>query len=267
MIAYDTGPEHEFEAERGLPQALPANERIVWQGAPAWRLMAREAMHTRMLSIYFAVLIVWRGVNVLANGGGAVDAAVAMTWLLPLAVMAIAALTLMGWLVARTSVYTITDKRVVMRIGVVLSITFNFPFSKISAAALRAKADGSGDITLSLADTDHIAYVHLWPHARPWKLAHTEPMLRALPDAQAVAQLLATALADVELPIRAARVATTAPAPIALPPLPLAGEGRGEGAREVLASTALTLAPTLSRQAGEGASHPAADSGRQALAA
>lgn len=213
MIAQDNRPEHEFEAEHGLPQQLPDDERIVWQGSPAWRLMAREAMHTRTLSIYFAVLITWRGVNVLSNGGGAVDAAIAMAWLVPLAVIAIAALTAMGWLVARTSVYTITDKRVVMRIGVVLSITFNLPFSKISAAALRAKADGSGDITLSLVDTDNIAYVHLWPHARPWKVARTQPMLRGLSNATEVALLLANALSDVEVVIRPALIAAPAVPP------------------------------------------------------
>jgi hypothetical protein len=200
-------PEHEFEAQPGLPQALPAGERILWQGSPSARLLAREAMHTRMLSVYFAVLILWRGATVLANGEGAVNALIAMAWLLPLAVISIAGLTTMAWLIARTSVYTITDKRVVMRIGVVLSITFNLPFAKIASAGLHSKADGSGDLTLVLADTDNIAYVHLWPHARPWKLSRTEPMLRALTDAKQVAELLAAALSDVELPLRPQRVA------------------------------------------------------------
>jgi hypothetical protein len=28
-----------------------------------------------------------------------------------------------------------------------------------------------------------IAYLHLWPHARPWQLKRPQPLLRALPDA------------------------------------------------------------------------------------
>lgn len=188
--------EHEFEAEHGLPEPLPRDERVLWQGSPDWRVMAREAMHTRMLSVYFGVLLAWRGINVLSNGGSVVDAGIAIAWLLPAAVLALAVLSLIGWLIARTSVYTVTDKRVVMRIGVVLGITFNLPHSQIESAGLRTNADGSGDLALVLAGTDRIAYVHLWPHARPWHVKRTEPMLRALPDAQGVAAILAAALAE-----------------------------------------------------------------------
>ena len=204
MMAHDQAPEHEFEAELGLPEPLPRGEQLLWQGSPDWRVMARDAMHTRMLAVYFGVLLAWRGANVLANGGSLIDAGEAVLWLLPLALAAIAVLSLLAWLIARTSVYTITDKRVVMRIGVVLSITFNLPYSQIESAGLRTHADGSGDVTLLLNDADRIAYVHLWPHARPWHVKRTEPMLRALPQARTIAAILSTALAD------AAGVAPTA---------------------------------------------------------
>ena len=188
--------EHEFEAELGLPEPLPRGERLLWQGSPDWRVLAREAMHTRMLSIYFAVLLAWRAANVWGNGGSLIDAGVAVLWLLPVAVTAIVVLSVLAWLMARTSVYTITDKRVVMRIGIVLNITFNLPHSQIVSAGLRTHADGSGDLTLLLNDADRIAYVHLWPHARPWHLKRSEPMLRALPQVHAVAAVLSAALAD-----------------------------------------------------------------------
>lgn len=209
--------EHEFEAEHGLPEALPHGERILWQGSPDWRVMAREAMHTRVLSIYFGVLLAWRGLTVLSNGNSAVDAVVAILWLLPAAVLAIGVLTLIAWLSARTSVYTVTDKRVVMRIGVVLGITFNLPHSQIESAGLRSNPDGSGDITLVLADTDRIAYVHLWPHARPWHVKRTQPMLRALPNVRGVAALLSAALAD------SACVARPGLPPLASPPIAVPG--------------------------------------------
>ena len=134
MNARDAAPEHEFEAEPGLPEPLPRGERLLWQGAPDWRVMAREAMHLRALAVYFGVLLAWRGANVLSNGGAALDAAQAVLWLLPLAALALAMLGALAWLVSRTALYTITDRRVVMRIGVVLTITFNLPYSKIDAA-------------------------------------------------------------------------------------------------------------------------------------
>ena len=43
----------------------------------------------------------------------------------------------MAWLSARNTVYTITDRRVVMRIGIVLTLTFNLPFKRIAAAGLQ----------------------------------------------------------------------------------------------------------------------------------
>jgi Bacterial PH domain len=190
----DAAPDHEFEAAPGLPEPLPRGEHLLWQGSPDWRVMARMAMHTRLLSVYFALLLGVRGINVLANGGSASDAGMAMLWLLPLAVAALGLLALLAWLVCRTSLYTLTDRRVVMRLGVVLGITFNLPYSQIESVGLRHNADGTGDITLLLADTDRIAYMHLWPHARPWHLKRAEPMLRALPQVQGVAEILSKAL-------------------------------------------------------------------------
>ncbi|MFX7853989.1 photosynthetic complex putative assembly protein PuhB, partial [Acinetobacter baumannii] len=84
-----------------------------------------------------------------------------------------ALLSTIAWLMARTTVYTITNKRVVMRVGVVLSITFNLPFAQIGSAGLRRRGRG-GDIVLSLCGTDNIAYAHLWPHARPWRVRRTQ---------------------------------------------------------------------------------------------
>jgi Bacterial PH domain len=195
-MPHDQAPEHEFEAEHGLPEPLPSGERLLWQGSPEWRLLAREALHTRALTIYFAIVLAFRGATVLVNDGTLAGAVQAVLWLLPLAVVAIALLSLIAWLISRTSVYTITDKRVVMRIGVVLSITFNLPYAKIESAGLRSHADGSGDLTLVLEASEHIAYLHLWPHARPWQVRRTQPMLRALADARGVAAILSAALAD-----------------------------------------------------------------------
>ena len=106
-------------------------------------------------------------------------------------------LSLLAWLGSRSSVYTVTDKRVVMRIGIVLSISFNLPYRMIESVGLRANADATGDIVLALSAThDRIAYVHLWPHARPWRVKRTEPMLRAVPNAALVARVLSNALAQ-----------------------------------------------------------------------
>lgn len=185
--------EHEFEAARGLPEALPPGEHLLWQGSPDWRMLARDSLHWRKLAVYFGLLLAWRVVSVVADGGGFFEVARALAYGLPLALLGLGLVLLLAWLIARTAVYTITDRRVVMSIGVVLSVSFNLPLTQIAAADLRLRRDGSGDIALALAGPERIAYLHLWPHARPWRLKQTQPMLRGLRDARAVGALLAQA--------------------------------------------------------------------------
>ncbi len=187
--------DHDFEPAYGLPEVLPANERLLWQGAPDWRALARKVMHLRMLSAYFAVLLLWQALSTWADGAAPLQALMSALFLLPLAALALGLLAALAWLSARSTVYTITDQRVVMRIGIVLSVVFNLPYRRIEGAALQRHKDGSGDISLTLAAGEHIAYLHLWPHARPWRISRTEPMLRCVPDADRVAALLAAALA------------------------------------------------------------------------
>lgn len=186
--------EHDDEAQPGLPAPLPPGERLLWRGAPDWRVLAGRSFHLRKVAVYFGVLIVWRFATALVDGGTLGTAAATTLWTVPLAGLAMGLIALLSWLVASNTVYTLTDRRVVMRVGVVLTVTFNLPLRRIEAARLHALPGGAGDIALVLHAEDRIGYIHLWPHARPWHFARTEPMLRALPDAAAVSHLLADAL-------------------------------------------------------------------------
>jgi hypothetical protein len=208
--------EHEHEPIRGLPGFLPAGEELLWQGAPSWKALARRAFHTRKLAAYFGVLLLWRGISAWSANQSVQEAVVAVLWLLPLAIAAVGIMGLLAWLVSRTTVYSITSQRVVLRIGVVLSITFNIPYRVIESAGLRVYADGTGDIPLTMIGADRIAYLNLWPHARPWRIARPEPMLRAIPDAARIGEILSAALAaavgGAARPVRNANPGTMAPA-------------------------------------------------------
>jgi hypothetical protein len=185
-----SGHEHEFEPQLGLPEQLPSGERVLWQGAPDWRRLARERFHLPALAGYFVAILVLRAMYVISGEGTAADALMAIVMLLPLVVFALGSLALLAWLSARTTVYTITDKRVVMRIGIVLSLTFNLPLRQIESAGLKLHQGGHGNIPLTLSGKDRIAILHLWPHARPWRVTRPEPMLCCVPDAAHVADVL-----------------------------------------------------------------------------
>ena len=186
------GPEHDYEPVLGLPEPLPAGERMLWQGAPDARSLARRVFHVRKVAVYFGVVGALQVAGALADGEGLREALGGLTLLVSVAALAIGLLVLLAQLSARTTLYTITDRRVVMRVGIVLTMTFNLPFSRIASAGLRQHGDGTGDLPLELGEAS-IGYAHLWPHARPWRLGRPEPMLRCVPDAQRVGRLLADA--------------------------------------------------------------------------
>jgi hypothetical protein len=180
---------------RGLPGALPDGERLLWQGSPAWASLARRAFHLRKVAVYFGALILWRGWSAVEDGRSLADAAAHAAWALPAAGLALGLLALLAWGYARTSIYTLTTRRLVIRTGLALPMTMNLPFSAIRSAGLATHRDGTGDIAIGIMEGQSAGRLVLWPHVRFW-LARPEPLLRSLADAQTVARLLAKALAE-----------------------------------------------------------------------
>lgn len=185
--------EVEHEPIPGLPEELPPGEELLWQGRPAWRRLARDAFHVRGLAAYLTAAAVARGVSYAWSGAGAGDVARAVAEVLPLVVVALGIAYGLAWLHARSTVYTLTSRRIVLRVGVALPITFNLPFKQLASADGRINDDGTGDIVVELAGTNRLGWLFLWPHARPWRMAKAAPMLRSIPDAQAVSALLGEA--------------------------------------------------------------------------
>lgn len=187
--------EYEIEPVRGLPEMLPKGEEVLWQGSPDWQSLARRAFHTRVLAIYFALLVTWRLAIAWSESETLAQALPSIAMLVGLAALALGVLTLLAWLNARTTVYTITNRRVVMRFGVALTMAVNLPFEAIQSAGLRSHADGTGDIPLNVDDADRVGYLLMWPHVRPWKFGSAcEPMLRSVPEVQEVSRIFAGAL-------------------------------------------------------------------------
>ena len=187
MPIENLGHEYEFEPQFGLPERLPSDEFIVWQGSPDIGTLAASAFHIKKLVIYFILLIVACAWPALEAQAGAMAVLQAIKWIAPLSLLGLASVWLMAYMTSRTTVYTLTNKRVVMRLGIVLTVTFNLPLKQIASSDVRLLEAGFGDITLALQGSDRIAWVHLWPSVRPWRISKPEPTLRAISDVQEVA--------------------------------------------------------------------------------
>jgi hypothetical protein len=189
---------------RGIDEPLPEGETLLWEGRPDARALARHAFRIRWIAGYFLALA---GLAVITGGpNGSVVPRVA--WLALLGGTVIGMAALYARLTAASTVYAVTDRRIVMKVGVAFPAVFNLPFVRVGGAEARTRSDGTGDVAFEVAGEHRIGFIFLWPHTRPWRIGHPQPMFRSIPDAERVAALVRDALLD-------AGVGTTPVAPSA----------------------------------------------------
>ncbi|WP_306119747.1 MULTISPECIES: photosynthetic complex putative assembly protein PuhB [unclassified Roseitalea] len=186
--------EFDEKANAGLPGPLPEGEYIVWQGAPQAGPLARHALKTRWIAGYFGVLLAWLVVTGIYYERAMDDIVIS------LAIVGAAGGAILGmarwyaWGVARTTVYTITTRRIVMKFGIALPKAFNLPYAEIEAVDVRERGGGLGDIALRFKPDVRLAWLIFWPHVRGLRMARTEPQLVCIQDVGEVADLLARQL-------------------------------------------------------------------------
>jgi Bacterial PH domain len=206
-----SGGDFDFEPERGLPAKLPEGERVLWKGAPTAAGLAVRALHVRKIAGYFVLLGLWKAYAAQAAGLPASEAAVRFATMAGFGALAVGILWLIAEGYARTTVYTLTDKRLVIRNGIAIPVTINLPFARIDGVSLKLHGDNTGDIPLTPNAADRVPAVLIWPHMRPWRLRKPEPMLRSVPDAVHVASLLTAALKGQTVRVRPPEAAAHAP--------------------------------------------------------
>lgn len=182
----------QFEPVHGLPEALPADEHILWQGAPDPMRLAVEAWKMHWIIGYFVVLAIWRtGVSSIS-----VPLPTALLHAVPFLVLPIIACAViygMAVVQARSTVYTLTNKRAAMRIGAALTMTLNLPYVCIGNAAVQARKSGNGTLSFEMIDDTRVSYLMTWPHTRPWAFSRAQPSFRCIADVSQVAKIFAEA--------------------------------------------------------------------------
>ncbi len=171
----------------GDPMGTPAlTETVLWKGRPGLPVLTRTAFHLGSFAVYMAAMIL------LAVFFGNADSAIFLTGL---AVFGAVVIQLIAWQCMRSTLYILTDVRLIMRIGMAVETRINIPLKHIKSADLNMRGREHGDIAVELGGERLLGYLLLWPHARPFHFARPQPMLRAVPEAQKVASILAEACA------------------------------------------------------------------------
>ena len=186
--------EDDFAVEpiEGLPELLPKGEVILWQGRPNWLQLTIESLNLWWIIGYFGLLATWRFLTVIdyLPLGTAISVIIPFLFIAALAGLL---LCIVGYVQAKATLYTITNKRVVMRIGAALTITLNLPFTKIDNAAVAKKRGDFGNIAFETSGSTKFSYFVLWPHARSWHFGKPQPTLRCIPEIEKVSSILGEA--------------------------------------------------------------------------
>lgn len=176
----------------GLPERPPEGEHILWQGKPDWWRLSVESLSLNWIAGYFVFLAAWRFVT-LVDQMTLMGAFAASAPLLIMGAVVCAILMVVGYVQARATLYTITNRRVAMRIGAALTVTLNLPYTQIGRADYKPGKHGTGTITFDLMGDTRLSYLVCWPHVRPWVMRRTQPALRCIPEAEKIAGLIAEA--------------------------------------------------------------------------
>ncbi|RIV89249.1 photosynthetic complex putative assembly protein PuhB [Aurantiacibacter zhengii] len=182
-----------IDIELGLPGPLPEGERVLWHGKPARSALSRYLFRWPMLATYLALVALLPLLATVQQGAGLMQIALSPLLVLPFAAVILAFVQLGSWLLATTSTYIITDRRVILQVGVALTRTVNIPLRQIAHVGERDRR-GSRDIALTLRRPNKIAWLALWPHALATQWKQPVPLLRALPADSPAGQILVDAL-------------------------------------------------------------------------
>ncbi|NBB46837.1 PH domain-containing protein [Rhizobium sp. CRIBSB] len=186
--------EHEIEPLPGLPGVPPAGEVVLWQGRPSSALIARHLLKVRWIVGYFLILASWAVVAGLNDGQPAGGILFSVAVLTALAGVLIGMIELFAWAVEKTTLYTITTERVVMRFGVAISMTLNLPFRQIDSVSLAKIGEKAGVIAIALLPGQRLSWLIQWPHVRGFRFSKPEPSLIFLADAEKAAKVLSAAV-------------------------------------------------------------------------
>ena len=188
--------------ESNVRNSLPEGECIVWEGRPEARAIATRAMFFNYIIIYLLGIAALRTGYLIAGDTSISTWSGLLAWQCLASLFVVAIICFLARTYSRTTTYTLTSRRLIIRTGAAIPIHVNLPLERLQSADLREFSDGTGDIALKVSSGDRLYWLLLWPNVRSWWIRPLQPLLRGLNEPHVAAAALASVMsskADVEL--------------------------------------------------------------------
>ena len=178
-----------FEAPNNILDAIPNGESILWKGRPSLWGFSWNLFGLKWITLYLGILSVVSVARFFASDfytAFYVD-------FLPFFLSGIfASIILIGLAATQTysTVYIITENRVIIKTGAALSFLISMPFKKIKEVNLQKRGASIGTISFELLSEKRVPYISCWPSVRPWKFKRTQPAFSCIGSVDEVATIL-----------------------------------------------------------------------------
>jgi len=178
-----------FEAPKNILDAIPNGESILWKGRPSLWGFSWNLFGLKWITLYLSMLSIVSVARFFASDfytAFYVD-------FLPFFLSGIfASIILIGLaaIQAYSTVYIITENRVIIKTGAALSFLISMPFKKIKEVNLQKRGASIGTISFELFSKKRVPYISCWPSVRPWKFKKTQPAFSCVRSVDEVATIL-----------------------------------------------------------------------------
>jgi len=178
-----------FEAPKNILDAIPDGESILWKGKPSLWGFSWNLFGLKWITFYLSILSV---VSIARFFASDFHTAFYIDFL-PFFLSGIfASIILIGLaaIQAYSTVYIITENRVIIKTGAALSFLISMPFKKIKEVNLQKRGASIGTISFELFSKKRVPYISCWPSVRPWKFKKTQPAFSCVRSVEEVATIL-----------------------------------------------------------------------------
>ena len=178
-----------FEVHKNILDAIPEGESILWKGKPSFWGFSWYFFGLKLLAFYLIILSVVFAARLTVTDFFTAFVVDFLPFLLS-GILTSFILMALAKIQSQSSIYIITENRVIIKSGAALSFLISMPFKKIKAVNLQKRKGSLGTISFELNSGKRVPYISCWPSVRPWRFKKTEPAFSCIENVDEVATIL-----------------------------------------------------------------------------